>query len=87
MFAGRGVSLKNQSALLDAPDMEKKKGPQPSKSKQVAFRVPREVADELEQVGALYGLDLSNFMRLMVRKCLPIMKKDAEQFGEPWQRN
>lgn len=71
-------------ALLDGKPLAKKASEQAAESKQIAFRVPAELASEVEEVAARFGLDLSNFMRLMVKKCLPQMRREAQSFDKPW---
>jgi antitoxin component of RelBE/YafQ-DinJ toxin-antitoxin module len=61
---------------MGAQAVAKKKQPP---TKQVAFRAPEDVVERLENVARRLGLDLSNFMRLMVVEQVARYERRAER--------
>jgi hypothetical protein len=54
-------------------------------SRQMAFRVPNDLADRVEKVAARLGLDTSNFLRMMLLEQVGAYERRADRIegGEP----
>jgi hypothetical protein len=50
-----------------------------SGSRQLAFRVPNELADRVEAVAARLGLDTSNFLRMMLLEQVGSYERRADR--------
>ena len=64
---------------------KKKSGGTPAtpNDKQVNFRVPGPLNARLEAVAEILGLDVSNFLRLMLVQKLPDYEREAEKYRRP----
>lgn len=49
-------------------------------SHQMNIRVPGDLYERIEATAAAYSLDLTNFVRMVIKQSLPRYEKEAEQF-------
>lgn len=68
------------SLTLEAK-MPRKTAKKSEEKDQVAFRAPGMTA-RIDDIAKRFGLDRSNFLRMMITECLPLYERRADSFSK-----